>query len=198
MHFFRLRHALQQQHHGAAHSRYVNGLVGCVQNQHRFLHQGSAPGSEAGTWRPPTFPEAAGTSVPPASGECRPRWSTASGRLALIAPSLPATVCRRRACGRPARATVRPNTDLAPASRSAREHASSVAPVVITSSSSKTRKLSTRPPLRMAKAPRTDSHRSSQCSRCFSGRGRVRISSTGRYGRLKPPGQRLVQTARLG
>src|SRR5208283_5513228 len=42
---------------------------------------------------------------------------------------------------------VSPTTDLAPASRNAREHASSVAPDVITSSSSKIRKLSTRPAL---------------------------------------------------
>jgi hypothetical protein len=60
---------------------------------------------------------------------------------------------------RPARAIVRPTTDLAPASRNARTHASSVAPVVITSSSSRIRKLSTRPPSRIAKAPRTGSHR---------------------------------------
>jgi hypothetical protein len=42
---------------------------------------------------------------------------------------------------------------MAPASLQAREHASSVAPVVLTSSSSKIRKLSTRPPSGMAKAP---------------------------------------------
>jgi len=85
--------------------------------------------------------------------------------------------------GRPARAIVNPRTDLAPASRSAREHASSVAPVVITSSSSRIRKLSTGPPSRMAKAPRTASHLSSLLSRCFSGRGFARTSNSGRYGK---------------
>ena len=54
-----------------------------------------------------------------------------------------------------ARAIVSPSTDLAPASHNAREHASSVAPVVITSSSSRIRKLSTRPPFGTAKTPRT-------------------------------------------
>ena len=49
---------------------------------------------------------------------------------------------------------VSPSTEIAPASRNAREHASSVAPVAITSSSSKIRKLSTRRPSRMPKAPR--------------------------------------------
>jgi hypothetical protein len=44
------------------------------------------------------------------------------------------------------RATVNPTTDSAPASFRAREHASSVAPVVITSSISSTRSLSTRSP----------------------------------------------------
>jgi hypothetical protein len=60
-----------------------------------------------------------------------------------------------------ARATVNPITDLAPASRKVLAHESSVAPEVITSSTSKTRKLSTWLPGRVAKAPRTDSHRSS-------------------------------------
>src|SRR5207245_3782739 len=77
-----------------------------------------------------------------------------------------------------ARATVSPTTDLAPASRSARAQASSVAPVVNTSSTSKTRRLSTWLPGRVAKAPRTDSQRSSKLSTCLSGRALVRINST--------------------
>jgi len=54
-----------------------------------------------------------------------------------------------------ARAVVSPSSDLAPASHNAREHASSVALVVITSSSSRIRKLSTRPPFGTAKTPLT-------------------------------------------
>ena len=38
--FFRLRYAFQQQHHGASHSSYVNGLVGRVQNQNWFSASG--------------------------------------------------------------------------------------------------------------------------------------------------------------
>jgi hypothetical protein len=69
-------------------------------------------------------------------------------------------------------------TDLAPGPRSVLAQASSVAPVVNTSSTSKTRKLSTWLPGRVAKAPRTDSQRSSKLSTCLSGRARVPISST--------------------
>ena len=61
-----------------------------------------------------------------------------------------------------ARANVKPTTDLAPASLRAHKHASSVAPVVITSSSSRIRKLSTRPPFLIAKAPHTASQGSSE------------------------------------
>jgi hypothetical protein len=86
---------------------------------------------------------------------------------------------RKETAGRPARAMVKPSTDLAPASHNACEHASSVAPVVTTSSSSRIRKLSTRPPCGIAKAPRSASHRSSRRSECFSGRGRDSINKTG-------------------
>ena len=82
-----------------------------------------------------------------------------------------------------ARATVSAITDLAPASRSARALASSVAPVVNTSSTSKKRKLSTWLPGRVAKAPRTDSQRSSNLSTCLSGRARVRTSSNALCGK---------------
>src|SRR5271170_1213901 len=77
-----------------------------------------------------------------------------------------------------ARATVSPSTDLAPDSSSALAHSFSVAPVVITSSTSKTRFLSTWLPGRVAKAPRTDSQRSSRVSTCLGGLGRVLISRT--------------------
>src|SRR6267154_5461648 len=55
-----------------------------------------------------------------------------------------------------ARATVSPMTDLAPLSHWARAQAFNVAPVVNTLSTSKTRRLSTWLPGRVAKAPRTD------------------------------------------
>jgi hypothetical protein len=77
-----------------------------------------------------------------------------------------------------ARATVSPRTDLAPDSRSARAQPSSVAPAVNTSSTSKTRLLSTWLPGRVAKAPRTDAQRSSKLSTCLSGRGLVLINKT--------------------
>jgi hypothetical protein len=57
-----------------------------------------------------------------------------------------------------AQAAVNPITDLAPASRKTFAHESGVAPQVITSSTSKTHKLSTWLPGRVAKAPRTDFH----------------------------------------
>src|SRR2546428_2587728 len=84
-----------------------------------------------------------------------------------------------------ARATVSPITDLAPASRNARAQASSVAPVVNTSSINKTRKLSTWLPGRVAKAPRTDSQRSSRLRIRLSGRARVRINRTDLCGSLR-------------
>src|ERR1700739_2899971 len=75
-----------------------------------------------------------------------------------------------------ARATVRATT-LTPAFRKALKHASSVAPVVNTSSTSKTRRLSTRRPWRpwrVVYTPRTLRHRSLTGSRSLSGRGRLR------------------------
>ena len=65
-------------------------------------------------------------------------------------------------------------------------HASSVAPVVITSSTSKTRLLSTWLPGRVAKAPRTMRQRSSLLSMCLSGRALVRMSRTVFRGRSQP------------
>jgi hypothetical protein len=87
------------------------------------------------------------------------------GRRALIAlpsGSIYWTYWRRSvAFFKAARATVNPVTDLAPASRNAFVHESGVTPEVITSSTSKTRKLSTWLPGRVAKTPRTASHLSS-------------------------------------
>src|SRR6516162_556947 len=121
--------------------------------------------------RPAKFPEALGASTPPASGECRPRRSTASGRLAPI-ESVKTQTLRQRDSHVERRG---PRSDRRPTGThfAQRAHASSVAPVVITSSSNKTRKLSTRPPLRIAKAPRPGSERSSLRSRCFLGTRRA-------------------------
>jgi hypothetical protein len=183
--FFRLRYAFQQQYHGASHSSYINGLVCCIKNQNRFLHQGSAGRNERSNVAA-DVPRSVGRKRSDRFGGMSPPvvyrlWSSCAHR-----PSLPATGGRRRslAGGRLGQMVI-PATDLAPASQRAREHASNVAPAVITSSSSKIRKLSTRPPRRIAKAPRTASHRSSLRSRCFSGRGRERISRIGWYGRLR-------------
>jgi hypothetical protein len=84
------------------------------------------------------------------------RAPTPCFRTALIAPTssqlqLP-TSCGFRTT---ARATVKQDTPVAPASRNAFARASTVAPVVITSSTSKTRLLSTWLPGRVAKAPRS-------------------------------------------
>ena len=103
--------------------------------------------------------------------------SSRSLRVQLLA-RLPVGVSRFTAL-----ATVNPTTDLAPASSNALAHASSVAPVVITSSTSKTRLLSTWLPGRVAKAPRTMRQRSSLLSMCLSGRALVRMSKTGLRGR---------------
>ena len=82
--FFRLRYAFQQQHHGASHSGYVNGLVGRVKNQNRFLHQGIAGRRERNNVAA-DVPRSVGRKRSDRFGGCRPRWSIASGRLALIA-----------------------------------------------------------------------------------------------------------------
>src|SRR5882724_2558004 len=69
-------------------------------------------------------------------------------------------------------------------------HASSVAPVVFTSSTSKTRRLSTWLPGCVAKAPRTDSRHWRNVSRCLSGHGRFLTSNT------TPSGGNLIRFAR--
>jgi hypothetical protein len=77
---------------------------------------------------------------------------------------------------RAAGAIVTATSDLAPESSNARAHASSVAPVVTTSSTSKTRSLSTWLPGRVANAPRAISDGSAIGSTRFCGRSRVRTS----------------------
>src|SRR5262249_39642698 len=67
-----------------------------------------------------------------------------------------------------------------PASRSAFEQASSVAPVVITSSSSKTRRLSTWLPGGSSKAPRTTAQRSRSVNTSLCGRRFVRRQQNAR------------------
>lgn len=86
-------------------------------------------------------------------------WSSCIHRPSLF--QLPGVVAW------PARAMVRPTTDFAPPSRSARLHSSRAAPAVITSSSSRIRKLSTRCPFPSAKAPRTAIQRCSSVTMFF-------------------------------
>jgi hypothetical protein len=109
----------------------------------------------------------------------------------LVAPGwflLPDSVTRCNCCWGPVgdqpgttRATVKPSTAAAPACFRARPHESKVAPVVNTSSSSRTRNLSTRSPLRVAYAPRTDSPCSLRVStsRAATGNGRRQHSHIG-------------------
>src|SRR5258708_2688802 len=177
---FRLRHTLQHQYHRASLCRHVNRLVRRVQHKHRLLHER----------RTPRRNQVVGST---ASGTLGTGHSLARHFRGIASPGddRHVPVCAHRVFlelsyhslvpGRgdlTARAIVSPNTDLAPASRSALAHASSVAPVVNTSSTSKTRRLSTWVPGRVAKAPRTEAHRSSKLSTRLSGRARVRISST--------------------
>jgi len=85
----------------------------------------------------------------------------------------------------------------ASASRYAFAHASRVAPIVITSSTSMTRWLSTWLPAPVAKAPRTASQRSSSVNKHSSGRGRLEWSRCRRPIRLaRRSGEqlRLVET----
>src|SRR5258708_11815677 len=182
VHLFGLCHALQHQDHRAPDCGNVDRLVCGVQDEDRFVHQGRTPwqkrvvGSTAG-----------GTFGTLGDGHSHARCF---GGIAPPGVHRLVPVCAHRVflrlsyhsteLGRgflTARAIVNPVTDLAPASRSARAQASRVAPVVNTSSTSKTRRLSTWLPWRVAKAPRTDSHRSSKLSICFSVLARVRIKS---------------------
>src|ERR1700676_3259885 len=178
VHFLGLRYTLQQQHHGTSHRSHIYGLVGRVEHQDGLLHQrrtsrhhrivGSTTGRTFGARH--SCGSRIGGMAPPGIARV---WPHGAHRAFLGSSSpKPATGLRT------ARATVSPITDFAPASSSAREQASSVAPVVITSSTSKTRRLSTWVPGGGAKAPRTDSPRSSTLTTRLSGRGRVRISST--------------------
>src|SRR5712664_1469286 len=163
-----LRHAFEQQHHGAPHGRHIDRLVGRIQDQHRLLHQRRTPHHNrvvdsttggtlcTGRGRPRRFRDFA----PPG---LKRFWPSCAHRASLgLDSSEPTAGCRA------ARATVSPITDLAPAPRNALAQASRVAPVVITSSTSKTRRLSTLLPGRAAKAPRTESHRSSKLRICLS------------------------------
>src|ERR1700674_3539688 len=193
MHFFCLRHAFQHQHHGAAHGRHIDRLIRRIQNQHRLLHQrytarrnrvvestargifgtGRSRANRFGGVTPPVVDRSAVT-----HGIDR-HWPLCAHRAFLGLPyhSLELGIGLLAA-----RATVSPITDLAPASRSTRVHASRVAPVVNTSSTSKTRWLSTWLPGRVAKAPRTDAHLPSRLRIRLSSRARVRTSRTALYG----------------
>src|ERR1700676_268016 len=179
MQFFGLRHALQHQYHRAPYRCYVDRLVRGVQHQHRLLHQRHAAGRY---WR---WESTAGGTL--GAGHSR---STCIGGMAPPGIDHAWPPCAHRASlGYDPTEDVRrrslkprgPLSTRSPIWRLPRD--TSPAPEVITSSTSKTRKLSTWLPGRVAKAPRTDSQRSSRVSRCFSGRGRMRVSRTDLYGR---------------
>jgi hypothetical protein len=183
MHFFRLGHSLQQQHHCPPHRRHIYGFVGCVQDQHWFLHQRPASRWEGSKMSATSVPRSVGHMCAAHFGDISPPgigrlWSSGAHRaFSTCSNLLPAG-----RAGLTALKIVTARTDFASASRSTCVHASSVAPVAITSSSRKIRELSTRPPFSMAKAPRTASQRSSCRNKCFSGLGLARFSNTGRYG----------------
>src|SRR5467141_5344672 len=185
VHLFRLRHALQHQDHRAPHRRHVDRLVRRVQHQYRLLHQrcparriqvvGSTACGTFGTGQ--NLARHFGGVAPPGIH----RHVPVCAHRAFLGLSYHSLVLGRGFLT--ARATVSPATDLAPASRSALAQASSVTPVVNTSSTSKPRTLSTWLPGRVAKAPRTDSHLSSKLSTCLPGRARMRINNTALCGK---------------
>src|SRR5229473_699298 len=170
-----LGHALEHQHHGAANRRRKLWNSQCVSPQ-----QPGSPG-RARSW--PCCNDSSSSRSFFLAGHLWPRaliwpgtyvarchfarWMTGSGAACRLCETLAAVI---------------PKTWEAPAPRNARAQASSVAPVVITSSTSKTLRLSTRLPGRAAKAPRTVSQRSCKLSFSLSGRGFVRTSSADRNG----------------
>src|SRR5207253_7840805 len=140
---FGLRHSLEQQHHGPADRRNIDRLKRGVQHQYRFLHHGRSALRRRGGWQTWQTTIANGWRqdwlILPTYTVVR--WVRVHGSGFPRDNSQP--VPSRREI---ARATVRATTLDAPAFRRALEHASSVAPVVSTSSTSKTRRLSTRRP----------------------------------------------------
>src|SRR5260370_39682100 len=100
--------------------------------------------------------------IAPSSGYLTTLWRLAGGFSRLVLPS------------------AQSNTRLPPRAVLLHQHPAPLQLSIhhLLSSPSETRTLSTWLLGRVAKAPRTDSHRSSRLSTCLSGRARVRISST--------------------
>src|SRR6266851_4597779 len=110
------------------------------------------------------------------------RWLGVAGNGAAMA-LLPHCALRR---AHTTRARVRTSTRRAPAASSVRAHSSTVAPVVITSSISSTRRLATRAGRFTANARRTLSRRSLWSAEVCGGVGRIRtrvVTSSGRSSR---------------
>src|ERR1019366_3670532 len=134
--FFRLRHALDHQNHRATDRGNIDRFKCRVQDEDRLLHDRRLSSNRGyGAWwalLTPRFRQGARSERPTTLAKCFhiPILWYYTGASGVIN------------CGS-ARATVRPATRDAPARLRAREQASSVAPVVNTSSTSKTRSLST-------------------------------------------------------
>ena len=164
VHLFGLRHAFQKKHHSPPNGSDVNGLIRGVEDEDGFLHQGSTMGCERGDVPANQIPRSARHRHSTRFGDVSPPvvkgvWSSRCAHRASFGYLRVTNETQR------APAILSPSTHLAPASHNAREHASSVALVVITSSSSRIRKLSTRPPVATAKTPRTVSERVSDLTR---------------------------------
>src|SRR5690349_12285299 len=141
VHLLRLRHALQEQHHGAPDRRHVDGLVRRIQHKHRLLHQRCTPRHDRVVGSTVRGIRGTGRSGPSRLGGIAPSeidrlWPVCAHRATFVY-SLPFSGAGKGFLT--ARATVSPMTHLTPESSRALAHASSVAPVVITSSTSKTR-----------------------------------------------------------
>ena len=167
--FLGLRHAFQHQDQGAPHGGNVDRLEGGVQNQHGSLHHRRAAGGQA--WHCFATTGSGATRASPILGRGRkPNFGRLSMCAAfasldrsltykmLAAPCWFLLVClcvpwlwspratiRNHSCDRQSR-----NCAGSRALRALARMNLSVAPVVITSSTSRTRSLSTRGPLRVA------------------------------------------------
>src|ERR1700722_204467 len=133
---FRLGDPLDHQNHGTPHCRHIDRFECRIQDQYRFLHNGRFSCDRGyGTRRALIAPGLRQGYRPGKSTALARRFHSPRSRYGTDKSA--ATTCGN------ARATVRPTTRLAPACLRAREQASRVAPVVNTSSTSKTRSLST-------------------------------------------------------
>src|SRR5437016_9771605 len=140
---FGLCHSLEQQDHRPPYRRNVDGLEGRIQYQHRLLHDRrfAMDGRRGEQMRTSAIGERQDGFILPTYTVVR--WVRVHPSGSLRGASKPPS--SRRGIGR---ATARATTFATAPFRKALEHASSLAPVVSTSSTSKTRRLSTRRTLR--------------------------------------------------